>query len=94
MKTMTASQYQKQFEKDWNEWREMMNTLSPLSKMQVRFGASHSVLKTMKSMGCEEHGIGSSDINHEMFAIWKSCGKDKDLYIKECENLYEERINE
>jgi hypothetical protein len=93
MKTMSQSEYNKQFEQDWNEWREMMKSLSPLTEMQVRAGASYSLSKDMAEMGCEGEGIGSSDINHSMFGIWKSCGKDKDMYVKECVDLYEERIN-
>jgi hypothetical protein len=44
----------------------------------------------MEGTGC---GIGSSDINHEMFGIWKGNGKDTDAYVQECLDLYEERIN-
>lgn len=90
MKKMTAKQYQKQFEKDWNEWREMMKTLSPLAQQQVRSGASYNLIKEMEGSGC---GIGSSDINHEMFSIWKSVGKDLEHYIQACYELYLERIN-
>jgi hypothetical protein len=28
-----------------------------------------------------------------MFGIWKGNGKDKDAYVQECVELYEERIN-
>jgi hypothetical protein len=90
MKTMTATQYHKQFEQDWNEWREMMKTLSPLTQMAVRAGASYRLSREMEGTGC---GIGSSDINHEMFSMWKSNGKDKDAYVQVCVELYEERIN-
>lgn len=90
MKTMTATQYHKQFEQDWNEWREMMKTLSPLTQMAVRAGASYRLSREMEGTGC---GIGSSDINHEMFGIWKGNAKDKDAYVQECVDLYEERIN-
>lgn len=90
MKTMTATQYHKQFEQDWNEWREMMKSLSPLTQMAVRAGASYRLSREMEGTGC---GIGSSDINHEMFGMWKSNGKDKDAYVQECVDLYEERIN-
>ena len=44
----------------------------------------------MEGSGC---GISSSDINHEMFSIWKSVNKDVDAYIDACCELYEERIN-
>lgn len=90
MKTMTAKQYQKQFEADWNEWREMYRNLSPLAQQQVRAGASYSLSKEMGGSGC---GISSSDVNHEMFSIWKSVGKDVDFYISTCAELYMERIN-
>lgn len=90
MKTMTAKQYQKQFEAEWNEWREMYKNLSPLAQIQVRSGASHRLSKHMEGSGC---GISSSDINHEMFNIWKDSGKDVDTYIGTCAELYMERIN-
>ena len=90
MKTMTEKEYHKQFEMDWKEWQEMMNTLPTLTQMQVRSGASYKVNRELEGSGC---GIGSSDINHEMFGIWKGNGKDKDAYVHECVELYEERIN-
>jgi hypothetical protein len=90
MKQMTATQYQKQFEIDWKEWQEMMKTLPTLTQMQVRSGASYRLNRELEGSGC---GIGSSDINHEMFGIWKGNGKDKDAYVEECLDLYEERIN-
>lgn len=91
MKTMTAKQYQKQFEAEWNEWRDIHQSLSSLKQSQIRAGASFSLSKMMEGSGC---GIGSSDINHSMFALWKSVCKDKDAYVKEGVNLYLERINE
>ena len=90
MKTMTQSDYNKQFEMDWNEWREMMKTLSPLTEMQVRAGASYRLSRELEGTGC---GIGSSDINHEMFGIWKSNAKHTLAYVQECLDLYEERLN-
>jgi len=90
MKTMTAKQYQKQFEADWNEWREMYKNLSPLVQQHVRSGASYNLSKEMAGSGC---GISSSDVNHEMFSIWKSVNKDVDSYISTCAELYMERIN-
>jgi len=90
MKTMTAKQRQKEFETEWNEWRDMYRNLSPLVQTHVRAGASHSLSKMMEGSGC---GISSSDINHEMFSIWKSVNKDVDAYIDVCCELYEERIN-
>ena len=90
MKTMTATQYQKQFEMDWKEWQEVMKSLSPLTQIQVRSGASYRLNRELEGTGC---GIGSSDINHEMFGIWKGNGKDTDAYVQECVELYEERIN-
>jgi len=90
MKTMTEKEYHKQFEKDWNEWRETMKSLPPLTEMQVRAGASYKLIRELEGTGC---GIGSSDINHEMFGIWKGNGKDTDAYVEECLDLYEERIN-
>lgn len=90
MKTMTAQQYQKQFEADWNEWRDMYKNLSPLTQQHVRSGASYNLSRMMEGSGC---GIGSSDINHEMFSIWKSVGKDIKAYIEACYELYLERIN-
>jgi hypothetical protein len=90
MKTMTEKEYHKQFEMDWKEWQEMMKTLPTLTRMQVRSGASYRLNRELEGTGC---GIGSSDINHEMFGIWKGNGKDKDAYVQECVELYEERIN-
>jgi hypothetical protein len=91
MKTMTEKEYHKQFEMDWKEWQEMMNTLPTLTQMQVRSGASYKLNRELEGTGC---GIGSSDINHEMFGIWKGNGKDKDAYVEECLEFYEVRINE
>ena len=90
MKQMTATQYQKQFETDWKEWQEMMKTLPTLTQMQVRSGASYRLCRELEGTGC---GIGSSDINHEMFGIWKGNAKDTDTYVQECLDLYEERLN-
>lgn len=90
MKTMTQSDYNKQFEMDWNEWREMMKTLPSLTEMQVRAGVSYRLSREMEGTGC---GIGSSDINHEMFGIWKGNAKDTDAYVQECLDLYKERLN-
>lgn len=90
MKTMTVKQRQKQFETDWNEWRDMYNNLSPLAQTHVRAGASYNLSKMMEGSGC---GISSSDINHEMFSIWKSVNKNVDDYIDACCELYLERIN-
>lgn len=91
MKTMTAKEYQKQFETEWNEWRDMYRSLSPLTQMHVRAGASYNLSRQMAGSGC---GIGSSDINHEMFSIWKSVNKDVNSYVSTCAELYMERINE
>ena len=90
MKQMTATQYQKQFETDWKQWQEMMKSLSPLTQMQVRSGASYRLCRELEGTGC---GIGSSDINHEMFGIWKGNAKDTYTYVQECLDLYEERLN-
>ena len=90
MKQMTEKEYQKQFEADWKEWQEMMKTLPSLTEMQVRAGASYRLSSELEGTGC---GIGSSDINHEMFGIWKGNAKDKDAFVQECLDLYEERIN-
>ena len=90
MKQMTEREYQKQFETEWKEWQEMMKSLSPLTQMLVRSGASYRLNKELEGSGC---GIGSSDINHEMFSIWKGNKKDKESFVQECEDLYEERIN-
>ena len=90
MKTMAAKQYLKQFKTEWNEWREMYRNLSSLTQTHVRAGASHNLSKRMAGSGC---GISSSDVNHEMFSIWKEAGKDLGTYIERCYELYLERIN-
>ena len=90
MKQMTEREYQKQFETDWKEWQDMMKSLTPLTQIQVRSGASYKLSRELEGTGC---GVGSSDINHVMFGIWKGNKKDKDLYVQECVELYEERIN-
>jgi hypothetical protein len=46
----------------------MMKTLPTLTQIQVRSGASYRLNRELEGTGC---GIGSSDINHEMFGIWK-----------------------
>lgn len=79
------------FEKEWNQWRDMHQSLSALEQSQVRAGTSFSLSKMMEGSGC---GISSSDISHSMFSLWKSVGCDRDLYIQEGINLYIERINE
>lgn len=79
------------FESEWNEWREMHQSLTALQQQQIRSGASFSLSREMTGSGC---GISSSDINHSMFDLWKSVGKDRKAYINEGVNLYAERLNE
>lgn len=91
MKKITAKEYNKQFESEWDEWRTMHRSLSELQQSQIRAGASFALSKMMEGSGC---GISSSDVNHSMFALWKSTCKDKKAYVKEGISLYEERIND
>ena len=77
---------------EWGEWSDMHKSLDSDMQWKVRAGASYKLSKEMKSMGCEGEGIGSSDINHSMFGIWKSVGKDKKAYIDECIELYSQRL--
>lgn len=79
------------FENEWNDWREMHQSLTVLLQQQIRAGASYSLSREMEGSGC---GISSSDINHSMFNIWKSVGKDKQAYIDEGINLYGQRLEE
>lgn len=45
----------------------------------------------MAGSGC---GIGSSDINHAMFALWKEHGQDLQAYMYAGLELYGERIQD
>lgn len=79
------------FETEWNEWRDMHQSLSILLQQQIRAGASFKLGQEMAGSGC---GVSSSDINHSMFNIWKDVGKNIEAYIEECTNLYAQRLGE
>lgn len=79
------------FKNEWNEWQNMHQSLPILQQQQIRAGASFKLSQEMEGSGC---GISSSDINHSMFDIWKSVGKNLEAYINECIELYAKRLSE
>jgi len=81
-------------EKEWNEWRDMHQSLPEDLQDKIRSGASYKLSQDMKSLGCEGEGIGSSDISHSMFGIWRGTGKDKKMYIDEGITYYGRRLEE
>jgi len=67
------------FVKDWEKWANMMNALPLQIRVNCRSAAAHSIERSgMLPEGC---GISSSDINHELFSIWKDNGKDLAGYV-------------
>jgi len=67
------------FIQDWEQWADMMNSLPFEIRANSRSAAAYSIVKSgMLPEGC---GISSSDINHELFSLWKSSGKDFATYI-------------
>jgi len=62
------------FIKDWEKWADMMNNLPIEMRVNCRSAGAYSIYKNgMLPEGC---GISSSDINHELFSIWKDSGKN------------------
>ncbi|NBW58517.1 hypothetical protein EBR43_12245 [bacterium] len=75
--------------KDWEKWSDMMNALPLQIRVNCRSAGAYSIMKSgMLPEGC---GISSSDINHELFDLWKSCGKDLASYITVIVELLESR---
>jgi len=67
------------FIQDWEQWANMMNSLPLEIRVNSRFAAAYNIKKSgMLPEGC---GISSSDINHELFDLWKNSGKDLAKYI-------------
>ena len=67
------------FIKDWEEWADMTNKLPLEIRVNSRRAGAYSIKKSgMLPEGC---GISSSDINHELFSIWKDNGKDLAGYV-------------
>jgi len=77
------------FVKDWEEWAKMMNGLPAVIRVNCRSAGAYSIAKSgMLPEGC---GISSSDINHELFSIWKDCGKDFSKFVAEIVELLSSR---
>ena len=82
------------FIKDWEEWADMTNSLPLEIRVNSRRAGAYSIQKSgMLPEGC---GISSSDVNHELFSIWKDCGKDFSNYVSAIVELLEsqERMKE
>ena len=77
------------FEQDWRQWSKMMDSLPVEIRVNCRSAGAYSIMKSgMLPEGC---GISSSDVNHEMFSIWKDCGKDFSRYVSAIVELLESR---
>jgi len=77
------------FERDWKKWSDMMNALPVEIRVNCRSAAAYSIVKSgMLPDGC---GISSSDVNHELFSLWKDSGKDISQYISTIVELLESR---
>jgi hypothetical protein len=58
-------------EREWNAWRDAMNSLPQDIRSNVRNIASKDLAQHIP----DGHGISSSDINHHMFSLWKRSGQ-------------------
>ena len=77
------------FIKDWEKWADMMNSMPVEIRVNCRSAGAYSIIKNgMLPEGC---GISSSDVNHELFSIWKDCGKDFSKYVSCIVELLESR---
>ena len=77
------------FVQDWEEWADMMNSMPIEIRVNCRAAGAYSIMKGgMLPEGC---GISSSDVNHELFGIWKDCGKDFSRYVSSIVELLESR---
>ena len=77
------------FEKDWSQWSKMMNNLPIEIRINCRSAGAYSIMKSgMLPEGC---GISSSDINHELFSLWKDCGEDFSNYVSAIVELLDSR---
>ena len=77
------------FIKDWEKWADMTNKLPLEIRVNSRRAGAYSIQKSgMLPEGC---GISSSDVNHELFSIWKDCGKDFSRYISTLIDLLNQR---
>ena len=77
------------FEQDWKQWSKMMDNLPIEIRVNSRRAAAYSIVKSgMLPEGC---GISSSDVNHELFSLWKDSGKDFSQYISTLVELLESR---
>lgn len=77
------------FTKDWKEWSDMMNNLPIEIRVNCRSAGAYSIMKSgMLPEGC---GISSSDVNYELFDIWKSCGKELPVFLVEMVELLNSR---
>ena len=77
------------FERDWSKWSEMMKNLPIEIRVNCRSAGAYSIMKSgMLPEGC---GISSSDVNHELFSIWKDCGKNFSSYVSSIVELLESR---
>lgn len=77
------------FEQDWKQWQDVMNSLPVEIRANCRSAGAYSIIKSgMLPDGC---GISSSDINHELFGIWKSCGKELPSFLVEMVELLNSR---
>jgi len=73
------------FIEDWEKWAKMMNSLPSEIRINCRSAGAYSIIKSgMLPEGC---GISSSDINHELFSIWKDCGKEFSRFVTEIVEL-------
>ena len=89
MKKKAKQKIKDTFIQDWEEWARMMNSLPAEIRVNCRSAGAYSICKSgMLPDGC---GISSSDINHELFGIWKDCGKDFSQFVTEIVELLESR---
>jgi len=77
------------FIQDWERWADMMNSMPVEIRVNCRSAGAYSIKKSgMLPEGC---GISSSDVNHELFSIWKDCGKDFSNYLSTLVELLKQR---
>ena len=74
---------QQKFEKEWNVWRDAMQSLEPEVRASLRRVASHDLSRHVPD-GC---GISTSDVNHHMFSIWKRGGQNMGGFIQQLAEL-------
>ena len=79
------------FEAEWQECFTWCKSLDEANRMRLRRYAADSIVSRYRERGIEDADVGSSDVNHEIFSIYRSTKGDIHQIILDMVDFYADR---